>query len=601
MSGIFPPIASVRVVLDDREGERFYTQPVDIIRADAPEEVGGALAKVEEALAGGRHAAGYLAYELGYAFEERLVALLPPDRKVPLLWFGIFERFSTREDRAEEPRTYAGALAHEWDRARYELAFDRMRELIAAGDLYQANLSYRARFAFLGEPYALYRELRAAAGARHCAFVDDGERQILSLSPELFFAVSPDGRIRTRPMKGTAARGLTAEEDAASRARLRTSDKERAENLMIVDLLRNDLSRIARPGSVEVEELFEVETYPTLHQMVSTIGARLGAGARAETILRALFPCGSVSGAPKLRAMEVIRATETSPRGVYCGAIGHFSPDGSASFNVAIRTLTITGGRGELGIGGAVVFDSRAGAEYDECRLKARFYETARHPTALIETLRHVPGEGFVRAERHLARMAASASALGISFDAEQARAAMRESVRGRDGPSRVRLVLHEDGMPGAEATPFAASAAPWRFAVSLRRVRAGDPLLRHKTTRREMFEEARARLAATHGCDEILFLNERGELTEGSRTNIFLEIEGRLLTPALASGLLDGCLRRELMEEGRCAEAVLSRADLDRAERIFLGNSLRGLIPAVPVERHDRATPEGAIRKMEG
>jgi para-aminobenzoate synthetase/4-amino-4-deoxychorismate lyase len=579
-------MSTPQIVLDDPRsaGERIYARPLEVVRADAIGQVDAAFAKLEEALAAGRHAAGYFSYELGYALERRLVPLMPSSRNVPLLWFGIFADCEFGGGCADEsaPSVHAGRLVHEWDEARYTASFERIRALIAAGDLYQANLSYRARFVFVGEPYAFYRELRSRARARHCAFIDDGERQIVSISPELFFDISPAGVVRTRPMKGTAARGTTTEEDSAARARLAASEKERAENLMIVDLVRNDLSRIAIPGSVEVENLFEVETYPTVHQLVSTVAARLAPRMRVETIVRALFPCGSVTGAPKIRAMEVIREIETSPRGVYCGAIGYFAPDGSAAFNVAIRTLTISGGNGELGIGGAIVFDSRARAEYEECRVKARFYEAARHPLQLIETLRYEPGVGFLRLDRHLARIASSAAALGFEFDAACAGHELQRCVAGRFETLRVRLTLHEDGMMCAEAEPFIAAPVPWRFAVSPVRVSSGDPLLRHKTNRRVLHDTEHARLSAGLGCDEVLFLNEHDQLTEGSRTNIFLEIEGRLLTPSLASGLLNGCLRRELLDEGSCFEALLTSADLDSAERVFVGNSLRGLVPAI-------------------
>jgi para-aminobenzoate synthetase/4-amino-4-deoxychorismate lyase len=571
------------IVLDDPQcgGERIYGGPVDVVRADTAEEVGTVLARLDAALAVGRHAAGYFAYELGYVLERRLVPLMPSRRKTPLVWFGIFDRCKLhRGDAGEIPaRTHAGPLVHEWSSARHATAFERIHALIAAGDLYQANLSYRAHFAFAGEPLALYRELRAAARARHCAYVDDGDRQIVSLSPELFFEISSNRVVRTRPMKGTAARGATPEDDGAARAHLVASGKERAENLMIVDLVRNDLSRIAQPGSVEVEKLFEVETYPTVHQMVSTVTAHLRPGTGVAAVVRALFPCGSVTGAPKIRAMEIIREVETSPRGVYCGAIGHFAPDGSAAFNVAIRTLTIADGLGELALGGAVVFDSRPRAEYEECRIKARFYEAARHPLQLIETLRYESAAGFVRLERHLARIAVSAAALGVPFDADLAVETLRACVGAAPVVLRVRLTLAEDGALAAVAEPFVASSAPWRFALSRERVSSCDPLLRHKTSRRELYERERARLSAT--CDEVVFVNEQGELTEGSRTNLFLELEGELFTPPVASGLLGGCLRAELVEEGHAIEAPLTPADLARATRIFLGNSLRGLVPA--------------------
>ena len=570
------------VSVDCHGHTHIFSGSVAVVRADSAGEIQRAFATIESHLAAGRYAAGYFSYELGYAFERRLLPLLAADRKVPLIWFGIFENCAPQDPAPESlPRAHAGPLAHGWDQARHAAAFEHVHALIEAGDFYQANLSYRARFAFAGDPYALYRELRTRSGARYCAFVDDGERQILSLSPELFFEMSRDGRVRTRPMKGTAARGETAEDDYASTARLLASEKERAENLMIVDLLRNDLSRIAQPGSVVVEKLFEVETYPTVHQLVSTVAATLRPGLRLETIVRALFPCGSVTGAPKLRAMEVIRETETSPRGVYCGAVGHFAPDGSASFNVAIRTLTISGVRGELGIGGAIVHDSQAQAEYAECQIKARFYESARTPLALIETLRFEPVDGFARLSRHLARMASSAAALGLVFDHGRARVALERAIEDASVPLRVRLVLDEEGTFTSGTEPYIPVTQPWRYTISSKRVSSADPLLRHKSSRRELFDAEYA--LRSNGCDEVLFVNERGELTEGSRTNIFLQMNGALVTPALASGLLDGCLRRELLDEGRCREALLTPENLARADKVYLGNSLRGLIAAAP------------------
>jgi para-aminobenzoate synthetase / 4-amino-4-deoxychorismate lyase len=563
-----------------------FAAPHSLIRADAPDEIPAAFDEIESALAAGRHVAGYLSYELGYLLEPRLAPLLPTQRALPLLWFGVFDQPEEQGDTAAflaanmRGRAHAGALSHEWSEQEYAARFARVHALIEAGDIYQANLSFRSRFAFAGDPLALYAALRQRAGAAHCAYLDDGERHILSLSPELFFRASADGHMVTKPMKGTAARHGDPAADAAARAHLVASDKERAENLMIVDLLRNDLGRVARLGSVAVEELFAVETYPTVHQMVSTISARLKPAAGPRDIVAALFPCGSVTGAPKIRAIEIIRELEASLRGVYCGAIGWFAPDGSAAFNVAIRTLTICGDRGELGIGGAVVYDSQAHSEYAECLLKARYFEAARAPLELIETLRWSPGEGFARLHRHLARMAESAAFFGIPFDRAAALGALEIAVRERTDVLRVRLTMAESGAFACTAVPLGPEIAKWRYAISSVRVRSGDVLLRHKTSRRELFESELARVAQS-GIDEVVFLNERGEVTEGSRSNVFARLDGRLLTPALSCGLLNGCLRQELIACGDCAEAILTPADLARADKIYLGNSLRGLIPA--------------------
>jgi para-aminobenzoate synthetase/4-amino-4-deoxychorismate lyase len=525
---------------------------------------------------------------VGFLLEPKLAPLLPERRGGPLLWFGVFGPPEKIEAAALEGaltgRAYAGPLRHEWDEAAYEARFARAHDFIAAGDIYQANLSFRSRFAFRGDARALYLRLRGQAGAAHCAYIDDGARQVLSLSPELFFAIDAGGRLSARPMKGTAPRGADDAADADARARLAASRKDRAENLMIVDLLRNDLGRIAEIGSVSVGDLFAVETYPTLHQMVSSVAAKLKPRVDIATILKALFPCGSITGAPKIRAMQIIAALEQSPRGIYCGAIGHFAPDGTASFNVAIRTLTISQGRGELGIGGAVVYDSTATAEYAECLLKARYYEAARRPIALIETLRFQPGAGFVRLSLHMARMERSAGFLALPFDGARALAALERAVAGTTEPLRLRLTLNEEGLFAASAAALGEGARQRRYAVSPKPILSTDELQQHKTNWRELYESEHARLAREAGADEVLFLNEKGEVAEGARSNVFAERNGVLYTPPLSAGVLDGCLRRELIDSGRCTERTLMPEDLARADAVFFGNSLRGLIPAVAV-----------------
>jgi para-aminobenzoate synthetase/4-amino-4-deoxychorismate lyase len=557
------------VILDD-DPRKVFSAPLKIIRADNPAQVPQALAALESALAQGRHVAGWLGYELGYALEPRLAGHVWPG-SAPLLQLGVFA--APREEASPAAgRVYAGPLRPEWDEAQYGVRFARVKHFIAAGDIYQANLSFRARFPFAGEPRSLYERLRGQSGAAHCAYVDCGP-SILSLSPELFFDLTADGAITVRPMKGTTPR---KGDDAAERAALAANQKDRAENLMIVDLIRNDLSRIAEPGSVEVSDLFKVETYPTLHTMVSTVTARKRKDAGAADILKALFPCGSVTGAPKIRAMEILRELEASPRGAYCGAIGCFAPDGSARFNVAIRTMTVWGDEGELGIGGGVVQDSQAASEYAECLLKARFFEVARRPLELIETLRHE--NGFVRLEAHLARMENSAQVFGLAFDRAAARDVLERAVAGRGGALRVRLILDEAGRHDATAHDLPPNPPYWTYAISPERTDSRDLFLRHKTSWRELYESEVKRL----GSDEVVFVNERGEITEGARSNIFVMREGTCLTPPLMSGLLDGRFRAELVARGQVHEAVLTPDDLKG--EVWFGNSLRGLIPAKPI-----------------
>ena len=555
-----------------------------IVAAYQPEELPAAFAALARLRAEGRYVGGYFSYELGYLLEPTLAQRLPATRDLPLLWFAAFERLEDGPKEAQAGRAYVGPLRHEWDQAAYRNRFDAIRRYIAAGDIYQANLSFRAQFTFLGDPQGLYRELRARSGAAYCAYIDDGARQILSLSPELFFEVSPGGEIITRPMKGTIARGSDAAADAMARTQLAASAKDRAENLMIVDLLRNDLGRVAEIGSVKAEKLFDVETYPTLHAMVSTVKAQLRPGASAEEIICALFPCGSVTGAPKIRAMEILSELEDSKRGAYCGAIGYFAPDGSARFNVAIRTITIQSGQGSLGIGGGVVQDSSAESEYAECLLKARYFEDARKAIGLIETLRYEPDTGFVRVARHLGRMENSAKLFSLPFNHEAALAALKKAVQGAQGVQRVRLVLEEGGIFTATSASLPPGVDIWRYVVSCQRMNSADQLLRHKTTWRQFYDDEHA----SCGAEEVLFLNECSELTEGSRTNIFIRRKGRLLTPALSCGVLGGVLRQELLEGGHCEEAVLTQADLEH--EVYLGNSLRGLIRAESGARRECA-----------
>ena len=566
------------VILDNAGGRLVFEAPRALIRADSAAEVPAALAALEAARAAGGWLAGAFRYELGYALEFRLAPLMPRDgpenRHQPLILFGVYDSPSGEAPPAAG-RAYAGPLTPEWDEAAYASRFAAVKEAIAAGDIYQANLSFRAGFAFLGNPRALYERLREASQAPHCAFLDDNSRQIVSLSPELFFEIEQDV-IRARPMKGTARR---AGHDEAERTALAASAKDRAENLMIVDLIRNDLGRVAATGSVAVSDMFAVETYPALHTMVSTVTARLRPNAAIADIVRALFPCGSVTGAPKIRAMEILRTLESSPRGAYCGAIGFFAPDGDARFNVAIRTLTLTDNRGTLGIGGGVVQDSRKDSEYAECLLKAQFFETSRIPLYLIETLKFE--NGFARLDRHLARMAASAAAFGLAFDPARARRALENAVAGQGGPLRVRLTLDEEGAHQAVAAPLPPNPPHWTYLLSDEAVESGDMLLRHKTSWRDLYE----RQAARHPGGEVIFRNERGELTEGARSNIFIKRGGQLLTPPLSSGLLPGILRAELLETGQCEEAILTEDDL--GGEVYFGNSLRGLIAAIPAQEN--------------
>jgi para-aminobenzoate synthetase/4-amino-4-deoxychorismate lyase len=594
-----PELAQGFVLLDNSTHldavSLLYEHPADIIRADDPSEVAAALEALTAGLAKGMHAAGFFSYELGYCLEPKLAPLMPAERKVPLLWFGLYT--TPREMTSGEVQGWLtseaignptlGALVHGWDSTSYLQRFDEVQNKIRSGDIYQLNLTFKAKFNLQGSPLALYRDLRLKQRVSYGALVDTGEVTILSASPELF--IEQDDRvISTRPMKGTAPRAGTFAADAEVKETLSTDIKSRAENLMIVDLMRNDLGRIADLGSVSVTDLFTVETFRTLHQMTSGVRAHLKADVGIVDILRAIFPPGSITGAPKIRAMELIRELETEPRGVYCGAIGRFSPDGSALFNVAIRTAVIDRkGRGEMGIGSGVVADSQGSKEYAECLLKMKFLTDPVRRFELIETMLYEPGAGFWLYDQHMSRLKNSAAYFGYVFDAGKIASALDEAVKPYgDQRSRVRLLLDEDGGISVTVSPQPAAApdAVMRYVVSDTRLNSQDLFLYHKTTRRDVYEREWKYFYDTLGTDEVIYLNERGELTEGSRTTLFIESEGRMWTPALESGLLPGTLRTSLINEGRVTEARLTLDDLNRADAVFLGNSVRGLMKAEPL-----------------
>ncbi len=584
MMALAPPIIVLPDSADsDGSDMLLFEDPQYIVQAGDPHEISGAFDRLERARQEGLHLAGWFSYELGYLLEPRLKPLYPRDARdgQRLLWFGAFEppRKLARASLRARGRAYAGPLRHGWSAEDYRLRFAHVRRYIGDGDIYQANLTFRSCFAFAGDPFALWLGLRDAAAVRHGGYIDTGACQILSLSPELHFSATASGRMECRPMKGTAPRGSDPHTDENRRRALGDSPKDRAENLMIVDLMRNDMGRIAETGSVRVPQLFRIETYPTLHTMVSVVEAQLRRNLHIVDIVKALFPCGSVTGTPKIRAMEIIRELESDPRGIYCGSIGYFAPDGSASFNVAIRTIRIENGAGVIGLGGGVVQDSDAQGEYAECLLKAQFFERHRKPLQLIETFRH--SGTSIDIGRHLARMANSARVFSLPFGERAARKAIDDAVVGREGDLRVRLVLDEAGDFTTTAEPLLPSPARWTVAISPERTDSSDLLLRHKTGWRDLYERESVRFAR-QGIDEVLFLNERGELTEGSRTSLFLRGNGRLATPPLCCGLLNGILRSKLLESGACVEEILTPRDLDRAEAVYLGNSLRGLIPGV-------------------
>ena len=540
-----------------------------------PDEVAAALAEMERAVEeGGLLAAGYLAYEAAAAYG--LSVHRPQPDGLPLLWFGLFRRREPAAPPAPGGDYHFGEWRPALDFPAYDAALDRIKAAIARGDTYQANFTFPLRADFAGDPRALFAALSAAQRAEYGAYLDLGRFVICSASPELFFR--RDGaRIESRPMKGTAHRGLTAADDRAQIEWLRHSEKNRAENVMIVDMIRNDLGRVARVGSVAVPALFSVERYPTLLQMTSTVTALTDAP--LSDVLAAAFPCASITGAPKRRTMDLLRELEVGPRGVYTGAIGVVLPGRRAQFNVAIRTAVIDRARGTAvyHVGSGVVWDSDAAAEFEECRLKARVLSAPPAPPfQLLESLLWTPGEGYALRNEHLRRLAESGEYFGYPVSLAVVARRLDDLAGELAEPSKVRLLVGPDGGTAVEARPLADGAPPEPLRVGLARdaVSSADVWLYHKTTRRESYETARA---ARPDCDEVILWNERGELTEATTSNLVLEVDGRRWTPPVTAGLLAGTLRAHLLAVGEIAERTLTPADLARAERIWLINSVRG------------------------
>jgi para-aminobenzoate synthetase/4-amino-4-deoxychorismate lyase len=565
------------IVQDGNRWLRFET-PGRVLTAFSADEVRPALRDLDDATRGGLWAAGFVSYEAAAAFG---FAVRPPEPGLPLVWFGLYrEAVDATAPAVDDAPVAASTWEPALDPGAYARAFEALQERIARGDTYQVNFTFPLRAAFGADPWAFFRSLRLLQRGGHAAYVDTGRFVVCSASPELFFRWEGD-RLVTRPMKGTARRGRTAAEDEACALALAASEKDRAENLMIVDMLRNDLGRVAVTASVEVTDLFTVERYPTLLQMTSTVEARSAAG--IAEILAALFPCASVTGAPKTRTMEIIAETESAPRGVYTGAVGWVGPGRGACFNVAIRTAVLDRERGEarFGVGSGVVADSDPAREYAECLLKARVL--AGPAFRLLETMRFSPEEGFVLEDAHVSRLLGSAA----HFGAPVSRTRVEEELRGLAcrliGPSRVRLLVDLDGRIELQTTPLEAEAPrPLRAALAQSPVDDSSPWLFHKTTRRDVYDEA---LAAHPEADDVVLWNRRGEVTEACLHNVLVDLGHGPVTPPVTSGLLAGTFRGHLLATGQVREQVVTVAELRARPSFFLVNSVAGRCEAIWAE----------------
>ncbi len=582
-----------------------FLNPVHILQIHQISELADLLASISTYQQQGYYLAGYFAYECGYHIKKFGLSNYHHGKQ-PLAWFGVYRQPFIYDHRIGAFQEMPGSadirslpspgqeelthcikdIAFNLDEAQYHARIERIKEYIRAGDVYQVNFTGRYSFTFGGSPLSLYQELKRKQPVHYSAYIRAAGQDILWFSPELFFRTQGE-RILARPMKGTAPRGRTSNEDRQIAEWLAADTKNRAENVMIVDLLRNDLGRLCQTGSVTVPQLFTIEKYATLFQMTSTVEGRLRSDVDLSQLFQSLFPCGSITGAPKIRAMEIIKELEQSPRGIYTGAIGYFAPaldhprqPASAVFNVAIRTLVLENGRGEMGIGSGITSDSLASAEYAECAIKAHFLTA---PTVEFDILEAILWDNqYQRLEKHLQRMADSAAYFGYPYDPAHIHSVLAQ-LRATFVPGqryKVRLKLKRTGQCFAEALQLQPQEPATKLYVGLssERTHSQNRMYYHKTTDRALYDRA-SRQAQECGYADMIFLNEKGEVTEGATSNIFIERAGYLLTPPLCCGLLNCIYRQSLLEtDHRAREEKLFLDDLLKAEKIYICNAIRGL-----------------------
>ena len=598
----------MNVVLKHAGKWLYFQNPEKVLRAERVEEVVPLLREAEES---GLFVAGFVSYEAAPAFDSALTT--HPSDGFPLLCLGLFNapevldeiavggRGSVRAPYSEHgsdgasPSNYykIGVLKPSVSKAEFVVAIGEIKERIAEGATYQVNYTYRLKTKFSGDAWAFFYELVKGQKTDYAAFVDTGDFAVCSASPELFFSLS-NGKILARPMKGTARRGRTFFEDWKQAKALQESEKDRAENIMIVDMLRNDIGRIAEPGSVETLSTFDVEKYPTVWQMTSTIKGKLAqrrkdaksatdaafAPLRLCAIMKALFPCASITGAPKAKTMEIIQGLEIGPRRIYTGSIGFMTPGGEACFSVAIRTVLIERKSGilEFGVGGGIVWDSDAESEYEETLTKARVLTQPRPEFQLLETMLWEPQSGIFLLDEHLQRLGKSTAYFDVPLDIYSIQLELKQVFQSLgNNPHRIRLLVSRDGTFEMQTFPLE-NAGDGTVSITLAReaIDSQEVFLFHKTTHRVLYESAFAKATVYKKADEVILWNERGEVTEGCMANVVIRKEGRLITPPVECGLLAGTFREHLLKKGEIEECVISIDDLLAAEEVFLINSVR-------------------------
>jgi para-aminobenzoate synthetase/4-amino-4-deoxychorismate lyase len=583
LSELKPPYVFLDTTRKDRENREslLFSKVVDVLRFNHNDSLDPFFEKIENYLKRGFWLAGYFCYEFGYYLEDALENLQEKNA-FPLAWFFV----TAEPDRVElkdslyqhNKNSFVKNFKANISKNDYIKKVEKIKCFLKDGFSYQVNFTFKIDFDFRGNPVQLYSSLRNSQPTPYAALIRLSKKEsLLSFSPELF--VRSDGKkIITRPMKGTIARGPTVSKDKDKKRQLAKSKKVKAENVMITDLLRNDLGKIST--KITVPKLFSVEKYRTLYQMTSTIEARLRKNKKLKDIFSSLFPCGSVTGAPKIETMKIIKKLEKEPRGIYTGAIGYINPKKQFCFNVAIRTAHIKGSKGQLGIGGGILYDSQKESEYREALLKASFFTKTNFSLKLIETILWSKDKGFWLLDLHLARLKKSAAYFSFPFCQDEIKAGLKKKVKGKMKNIKISIFVDSKGKTDFFATKLEKIRQPVKIKINSQTIEPNNIFFYHKTTNRSFYDRERKK-AQKEGFFETIFLNKFKEVTEGTITNIFLEKKKKLFTPPVSCGLLGGVLRKHLIKGKKAFEKTIYLRDLKEADKIYIGNSVRGLLEA--------------------
>lgn len=589
------------ILLDDRKSDTvekkslYFTQPIAEILCKHPDQLTACIEKIEYLRQKGYYLAGFVSYEASYFLQVSVIKDYVHSADFPLLHFQAFadcQRLTQLEVEqvlnafTEEyvDESFAYNLSLNTLEKEYEQNIQKIKQHLLDGDTYQVNYTGKYTFDVQGNPIKLYQALRERQKVQYGALLHFKEYQILSLSPELFFSKQGD-QVTVKPMKGSMPRSIEPTQDRKNREALTNDPKLISENIIIVDLLRNDLSSMSHPGSVAVSSLLDVETYETIHQMTSTIHSKVNTDTSFGSFLNHLFPCGSITGAPKKRTMQIIRECEKEARNIYTGAIGYITPENNMCFNVAIRTLLLQNNKGELGIGGGIIHDSNAQDEYQEVLFKAKFFTEMDAPFNLLESMKYDAKDGIVLFEKHLERLKKSALFFNFMFDEKAIRCLVQEVTTTLPTESiyKIRLTLSKHGTLNIDYTNIDALTTPKTRVITLyscERTQKENILLQHKTTdssTRRFYNNVFSTLSDNYY--DVIFMNQDGFITESTRANIFIQREGKILTPAIHCGLLPGVMRQKLLEENTSIEQTcLTPMDLHQADKIWLTNSVRGI-----------------------